>query len=149
MLKGKSFLDYTYLFSPNEYEKNDQIMLKDVPSGLSQFLAAKSPLQMLNFFFYFTSNTFFFHKIFKFLSWLLGDVAKRLDNKDKINCKFCDLTAWLTTWLKHILPNISWSKGNQTMTVDQLIVYKMRDIFLKNHTQNVVEKLFPHTFLKN
>ena len=51
MLKGKSFLDYTYLFSPNEYEKNDQIMLKDVPSGLSQFLAAKSPLQRLKFFF--------------------------------------------------------------------------------------------------
>ena len=51
MLKGTSFLDYTYLFSPNEYEKNGQIMLKDVPSGLNQFLAAKSPLQRLNFFF--------------------------------------------------------------------------------------------------
>ena len=28
MLKGKSFLDYTNLFSPNEYEKNDKITLK-------------------------------------------------------------------------------------------------------------------------
>ena len=28
MLKGKSFLDYTNLFSPNEYEKNDKIILK-------------------------------------------------------------------------------------------------------------------------
>ena len=25
----------------------------------------------------------------------------------------------------------------------------MRNIFFKNHTQNVVEKLFPDTFLKN
>ena len=28
MLKGKSLLDYTNLFSPNTYEKNDQIILK-------------------------------------------------------------------------------------------------------------------------
>ena len=28
MLKGKSLLDYAYLFSPNEYEKNDKIILK-------------------------------------------------------------------------------------------------------------------------
>ena len=28
MLKGKSLLDYTNLFSPNEYKKNDKIILK-------------------------------------------------------------------------------------------------------------------------
>ena len=28
MLKGKSFLDYTNLFFPNKYEKNDKIILK-------------------------------------------------------------------------------------------------------------------------
>ena len=28
MLKEKSLLDYTNLFSPNEYEKNDKIILK-------------------------------------------------------------------------------------------------------------------------
>ena len=28
MLKGKSLLDYTKLFSPNDYEKNDKIILK-------------------------------------------------------------------------------------------------------------------------
>ena len=28
MLKGISWLDYTNLFSPNEYEKNDKIILK-------------------------------------------------------------------------------------------------------------------------
>ena len=27
MLKGKSLLDYTDLFSPNNYEKNDKIIL--------------------------------------------------------------------------------------------------------------------------
>ena len=28
ILKGKRLLDYTNLFSPNHYEKNDQIILK-------------------------------------------------------------------------------------------------------------------------
>ena len=28
MLKGKSLLEYTNLFSPNNYEKNDKIILK-------------------------------------------------------------------------------------------------------------------------
>ena len=28
MLKGKSLLDYTNLFSPNNYEKNDKIIPK-------------------------------------------------------------------------------------------------------------------------
>ena len=27
MLEGESLLDYTYLFSPNKYEKNDKIIL--------------------------------------------------------------------------------------------------------------------------
>ena len=28
MLKGKNLLDYTDLFSPNKYEKNDKVILK-------------------------------------------------------------------------------------------------------------------------
>ena len=31
MLKGKNLLDYTNVFSPNEYEKNDNIKLKYFP----------------------------------------------------------------------------------------------------------------------
>ena len=34
------------------------------------------------------------------------------------------------------------------MKFAQLIEYNMRNILLKNHTQNVVEKLFPGPFLK-
>ena len=45
----------------------------------------------------------------------------------------------------HILSNISRSK----IKFGQLIEYNMRHIFLKNHTQNMVEKLLPDPFLKN
>ena len=42
-----------------------------------------------------------------------------------------------------MLPNISRSKGNQTMKCSQLIEYTLR------HTQYVVEKLDPDSFLEN
>ena len=48
-----------------------------------------------------------------------------------------------------ILPNISRSKGNQTMKFGQLIECNMRNILLKNYTQNAVEKLFLDPFLRN
>ena len=48
----------------------------------------------------------------------------------------------------HILPNISRSKGNQPMKFGQLIDYNMRNIFLENHAQNVVEKLIPDPLIK-
>ena len=35
------------------------------------------------------------------------------------------------------------------MKFGQLIEYYMRNIFLENHTQNVMEKLFTEPFLKN
>ena len=51
----------------------------------------------------------------------------------------------------HIFTNTSRSKGDQAMEFGQLIKYNMISItfFLKNHTQNMVEKLFPGLFLKN
>ena len=46
--------------------------------------------------FYFTSKAPSVLKIFKSLSWLFGHVSKRLDEKDKLNFKSYDVTAWLT-----------------------------------------------------
>ena len=57
---------------------------------------------------------------------------KRLDRKDKVNFKIYDATAWLKTIVIHLLPNISRSKGNQTMKLCQLRDYNMRNIFLEN-----------------
>ena len=43
----------------------------------------------------------------------------------------------------HIFFNISRRKDNRTMKSGQILEYNMRNIFLKNHTRNVVEKLVP------
>ena len=46
------------------------------------------------------------------------------------------------------MSNILRSKDNQAIKFGQLIEYNMRNIFLKDRTQNVVDKLFSESFLK-
>ena len=65
-------------------------------SKVWDIFAPESPLKMMKNAFYLTLEALFVLKIFKFLSWLFGHVAKRLDKKDKVNFKFYDVTAWLT-----------------------------------------------------
>ena len=65
-------------------------------SCLRQILGIESSLRMMKNTFYFTSKVPFVLNIIKFLSWLFGDIAKRLDKEDKVNFKFYDVTAWLT-----------------------------------------------------
>ena len=48
-----------------------------------------------------------------------------------------------------MLPNFSRSKGNQKIKFGQLIEYNMRNIFVRNNTQNTAENLFQDSFLKN
>ena len=48
----------------------------------------------------------------------------------------------------HMSPNISRSKDKQVMKSGQLIKYNIRNIFLKNHTQNVEERVFPDPSLR-
>ena len=69
----------------------------------------------------------------------------------KFNFKFYDVTTReKKTVTIHIFPsNMSTSKGNQTMQFVHLLEYNKRNISLKNHTQNVVGKLFSDPFLKN
>ena len=45
--------------------------------------------------FYFASKALLVLKISKFLSWIFGYVAEQLDEKDKVNLKFYDVTSWL------------------------------------------------------
>ena len=42
MLKGKSLLEYTNLFSPNDYEKNDKIILKNPEKPKISYLLDKT-----------------------------------------------------------------------------------------------------------
>ena len=48
----------------------------------------------------------------------------------------------------HILPNISSSKGNQTMKFGQLIEYSMRNILYENSCTKPGGESFPRPFFK-
>ena len=48
----------------------------------------------------------------------------------------------------HILPNISRSKGNQTMKFGQLIEYILINIFLEKSCKNCAEGTIPKPFSK-
>ena len=54
-------------------------MFKGALSGVRQFLAIESPLKIMKTAFYFNSKALFILKIFKFLSWLFGQVTEQLD----------------------------------------------------------------------
>ena len=69
---------------------------KDALLGLKQFFAAERPSKMMKNAFYSMSKAFLVLKIFKFMSWLFGHVAKRLYKKDQVNFNFYDVTVWLT-----------------------------------------------------
>ena len=110
--------------------------IKGALSGLRRLLTPESPLKIMKNAFYFTSKALFVLKIFKFLSWLFGLAAKRLDKKDKVNFKFYDVTARLTNNRSTHIAHISRSKGNQMMKFGQLIECNTRKIFLeKSYTK--------------
>ena len=52
------------------------------------------------------------------------------------------------TFAIHILPNISRSKGNQTMKFGQLIEYDMRNIFLEKSYTKCGGGTIPRSFSK-
>ena len=57
----------------------DPLGPKGALSGLRQFLAIENPIKMMENAFYFILKAFFVPRIFKFMSWLLGHIEKRLD----------------------------------------------------------------------
>ena len=78
------------------------------------------------------SKLFSFSKYLNLCLHFLIMQKKWLDWKEKVNFKIYDVT--LITI--HILPNISGSRGIQTMKFGQLIEYNLRKIFLeKSYTK--------------
>ena len=99
--------------------------------------------------FYFMSKALFVPKIFTFFSDFLVIQKDGFIRKVRLISKFMTSHTGQQIITINILPNILRSKGNQAMKLGHLIEYTMRNIFLKNHRQNVVEKLAAHPFMKN
>ena len=77
-----SLIDTLYNIPVDHSSIKKKGILKSGLSGLRQVFATGSPLKMMKKVFYFILKALFVLRIFKFLSWLYGYVAKRLDKKD-------------------------------------------------------------------
>ena len=71
-----------------------------------------------------------FLRYLNFLSWLFGH--------------FCHFDHFDVA--RHLLPNISRSKGNQGKKSGQLIEYNVRNSFLHNYAENELGRLVPDSF---
>ena len=80
---------------------------------------------------YFILKALFVLEIFKLLSWLLVMQKIGLKRKPRLISKFLTSQTGQQIIEIHVLPNISRSKGNQTMKFGQLIEYNTRSIFLR------------------
>ena len=78
---------------------------------------------MLKNTFYFISKALLVLKIFKFCPDFLDHVGKQFDKM--VILKINDVTNCQQAITIHIFPNISRSKGNQTMKLGQLIEYNI------------------------
>ena len=97
-------------------------LIKSALSG-QKILATESLSKIMKNVFYIISNALFFLEVFKLWSWFLGHVTKRLDKKGKVNFKFYDVTAWLTSNCNtHIAQYLEkWVMSNE----QQVFFYKI------------------------
>ena len=86
---------------------------------------------MKNSFHCMVRKALFVCEVFKFLSWLLGNVEKRLDKKAKVNFKIYDVIDGTANHYDNIQSNISRTNGNQAMKIGQLIKCNMTNNFLE------------------
>ena len=92
----------------------------------------ESPLEMMKNTFYFILKALFVLNIFKFLSRFFWSCTKNdLIWKIRLTSTFMTSKPGLQTIATQILPNISQSKGNQTMKFGQLIEYNKRNVFFQ------------------
>ena len=95
--------------------------------------------------FYFTSKALFSGYLsfgFDFLVTYQNGLIKKL----MLISNFMTSQSGQQTIVIHILPNISRSKGNQTMKFSQLIEFNIRDIFLEKSYAKCGGETSPRTF---
>ena len=96
--------------------------------------------------FYFILKALFALEIIRFLLQRFGYLEKWLDKKISVNSKVYDVTDWITDNQNiHIVQYLYKLRQNEIWSVNR--VYEL--FFLKNHTQNMVEKLVSDHSIKN
>ena len=96
-------------------------------TGLRKILADESRLNMMKNIFYFMLKALFIVKILNILSWLFGQVGKRLDKKAKVLWPY----GQTNRSLQYACCALFQEVGNQAVKFAQLIECNVRNIFLQ------------------
>ena len=123
-------------------------LFKGSLSGLRQFLANESPLKMMKNAFYLTLKAPSFSKYLSFCLDFLVMYQNGLIRKMRLISKLMTSQPGLETIAIHIFPNISRSKGNQTVKFGQLIEYDMRNTFVEKSYTKCCKETIPRPFSK-
>ena len=123
-------------------------LLKGTLFDLSQFFTTESPLKLRENTFYFNLKALDIINILQCLSWRFGHVDKRLNWRLRLISKFMASQPRKQTNVLHILANISRSKYNQIIKLNQLIEYNMRNIFLERLYTKCGVQTISRTFSK-
>ena len=105
--------------------------LKDPLSGLREFLTIESPLKLMENAFISPQKLFSFSRNLDFCLDYSVMQQNNLIRKIRLISNSMASQSGKQTIVIHILPNISRSRGNQTIKFGQLIEYNMRQIFLE------------------
>ena len=96
------------------------VHFKSALSGLIKFLAAESPLKMMENAFYFTLKALFVLKYLNLFFDFLFVWKNRLIRKISLISKFVTSQLGYQTIAIHMLTNISTSKGHEIWSVDRI-----------------------------
>ena len=107
----------------------------------------KAALKIMKNAFYFTLKSYFFFKIFKFLSFCPDVYVENGLIKKLLVSKIVTSQTGKQIISIHKLSNVSKSIGNQIMTFGQFIEHNMRNIFLKKSV--LVENTIPRPISEN
>ena len=122
--------------------------LKSALSSLRQFLATESSVKMPKMLFMSPEKLFLFSRYFNFCLDILIVQKKGLIGKIRLISKFMMSQSGKQTIAVHILPNISRSRGTQTIKFGQLIEWNMRIIFLEISCAKCAGESVPRPFSK-
>ena len=119
-----------------------------LPNKIGAICLIESPFKIIKNVFYFILKALFVLKIFVFVTTFWSYRKNGLIRKMRLISKFMTSQPGSQTIAIHILPNISQSKGNQTMKFGQLTEHNKRNIFSsKSYAENEARRLVPDLFL--
>ena len=124
--------------------------IKSAPSYLKNFFATESPLKLIQKWFLFHLKRLFLSQDIKIFVLNFWSCRCEKYKKDKVHFKINDVATWKSKDLQYTHCTISQEvKTSRQWNLVSYYNIAWERFSMKNHTQNVVKKVFPNRFLES